>query len=68
MERKVKKLKYRPVLRMLKRMLEHAKTREELDYLWSLALDLLSREELRVWLIRVKIEYQFSLPSERIIN
>jgi hypothetical protein len=55
----------RPALRMLMRLVEHAKTNEEIEELWRIALILLSHAELRHWYIRVAVEYKYSLKTER---
>lgn len=53
-----------PVLNMLIRLLKHAKTFEEIGYLWKLHLNILKEEERHIWLIHVFTKYQFSLPKE----
>lgn len=57
--------KQRPALRIIKRMVKHSKTYEELQDLWELAMELLTNDERPIFYICVFCAYQWSLPKER---
>lgn len=52
-------------LKMFERLLWHTNTCEELQYLWDIALDILSFDDRRGFLICVLTKCQYLLPTER---
>ncbi len=63
MKKEFRMPKERTALRMLKRLVVHAKSIGELQELWEIHMELLDNDERHNWLICVFVEYQYSLPK-----
>jgi hypothetical protein len=63
MEKSIRSKKGMPVVRMLVRIMYHCKSREEISYMWSLYLKLLTYDEGRYLFIPAFLLLELSLPD-----
>ncbi len=59
----MEKFKDRPALRMIKRLVYHISSKDELQELWDVSLRILSYEERHIFLITVLVKFQSQLPN-----